>query len=63
MDAVRCQKCGDVRWSFLGSVARKPCRMCGGRMVPERRHPHRGPETLETERRRRELPHPTEPAR
>ena len=57
MEAIRCKECEDVRWSFMGFAARDPgeCALCGGEMVPERRHPHRGPERLRTERREPEV--------
>jgi hypothetical protein len=53
MKAMRCKQCEDVRWSFMGLAAHEPrrCTLCGGEMVPERRHPHRGPERLPDERR------------
>jgi hypothetical protein len=43
MDAVRCLACGDTRWTlFPGSLEHQlhePCRVCGGRVAVERRHP------------------------
>ena len=53
MDAMRCTECGDVRWSFTGLAGAREqrCELCGAEMVPERRQPHRGPETLGDERR------------
>jgi hypothetical protein len=54
MDAVRCTQCGDVRWSFRGLPGRREtrCELCGAVMIPERRHPDRGPDTLGAERRK-----------
>ena len=53
MEAMRCTECGDVRWSFRGLTANlhNECELCGAPMKPERRQPHRGPETLHDERR------------
>ena len=53
MDAMRCTQCGDVRWSFTGLRGRRDirCELCGAEMAPERRQPHRGPDTLRDERR------------
>jgi hypothetical protein len=56
MDAVRCTQCGGTRWSLLpGSLdhlLEKPCELCGGERVIERRRPGAGPDTLAIERRR-----------
>ena len=53
MEAMRCEECGDVRWSFLGFASRagETCELCGGEMMAERRKPHRGPMELLAERR------------
>jgi len=53
MEAMRCEECGDVRWSFRGLTASLDtrCELCGAEMKPERRHPHRGPDRLRSERR------------
>ena len=52
MEAMRCEDCGDVRWSFMGFADRQPkCELCGGQMVPERRNPMRPHAPLRTERR------------
>ncbi len=55
MDAVRCVKCGETRWTlFSGSLARllgERCRWCGGEMVVERRRPGTSGHTLVVERR------------
>ena len=53
MEAMRCKECGDVRWSFLGFAGRRDtrCELCGSKMVPERRQPHRAPLNLLAERR------------
>lgn len=62
MFGMRCDGCGEVRWSILGRPADKDvkCPACGEEMVPERRHPgHRAaagePRGLE----RRDAPAPT----
>jgi hypothetical protein len=43
VDAVRCLKCGETRWSlFSGSfehLLAEPCQICGGETVVERRRP------------------------
>jgi hypothetical protein len=43
MQAVRCLKCGETRWSlFSGSfehLLSEPCQVCGGETVVERRRP------------------------
>jgi hypothetical protein len=53
MHAMRCRQCGDVRWSFMRLAIRRDvrCELCGGEMLPERRQPHRGPDSLRAERR------------
>jgi hypothetical protein len=53
MEAIRCNDCGDVRWSFFGRATREPgrCSLCGGEMVTERRMPHHEPFELAKERR------------
>ena len=53
MDAMRCTECGDTRWSITGFGTARPrtCELCGGRLVPERRHPSQGPGQLTRERR------------
>jgi hypothetical protein len=39
---MRCQECGEVRWSILGRAEEiSECPACGGEMVEERRHPGR----------------------
>ena len=50
---MRCKDCGDVRWSFMGfgDTRDATCVLCGGEMASERRHPHRPPAPLVTERR------------
>jgi hypothetical protein len=56
MEAVRCTRCGETRWSLLpGSRTHAldaPCELCGGETVIERRRPGAGPQTLVVERRR-----------
>ena len=45
MDAVRCLKCGETRWTLFGLAetrAETPaCELCGGPTVRERRRPGR----------------------
>jgi hypothetical protein len=41
---VRCENCGEVRWSILGAAARAEdciCQACGKPLSVERRHPGR----------------------
>ena len=56
MEAVRCTRCGETRWSlfpgFLAQALEAPCEVCGGETVVERRRPGAGPQELEVERRR-----------
>ena len=53
MDAVRCLQCGETRWTLLRvptqPVAGRPCELCGGPTVRERRRPgaSRRPPVLE----------------
>jgi hypothetical protein len=55
MEAVRCLKCGETRWTlFRAQVKRppnRPCEACGGPTVIERRHPGASPRPPFTERR------------
>jgi hypothetical protein len=57
MEAVRCTRCGETRWSLFSRAAEEaqgqPCEMCGGPTVPERRRPGAGPPILPAERRSR----------
>jgi hypothetical protein len=43
MDAVRCLRCGETRWSFrsgtLQRLLAEPCESCTGDVVRERRRP------------------------
>ena len=59
MEAVRCTQCGGTRWSLMpGSLTHlleKPCELCGGDRVIERRRPGAGPDQLDIERRRAEI--------
>ena len=43
MFGMRCEECGEVRWSILGrsDESTGSCPICGGEMVEERRHPGR----------------------
>lgn len=53
MFAMRCEQCGEVRWSFV--VRARPddvvCPACGSAMIAERRHPGRQPTPARDERR------------
>jgi hypothetical protein len=57
MDALRCEDCGDTRWSLTGfaprtaQMMRERCELCDGQMVVERRRPNHGPLHLVHERR------------
>ncbi|MCW2991575.1 MAG: hypothetical protein JWM73_2169 [Solirubrobacterales bacterium] len=55
MFGMRCEECGEVRWSIFGRPeedAPVACPACGATMKPERRHPGRRPgEKLDAERR------------
>jgi hypothetical protein len=57
MQAVRCPRCGETRWSLRAELLAKalelPCEMCGGPLVIERRRPGAGPSALPYERRSR----------
>jgi hypothetical protein len=43
MDAVRCLRCGETRWTFrpasLARLLAEPCESCGGPVTRERRKP------------------------
>jgi hypothetical protein len=60
MDAVRCLKCGETRWSlFSGTLEHllsEPCQVCGGETVIERRRPGTSPRRQFVERRDRRFP-------
>lgn len=52
MNGMRCERCGEVRWSIFGRGEKNPdCPCCGERMVPERRYPGRRAARLTGERR------------
>ena len=53
MFGMRCEHCGEVRWSLLGRAkeAACDCPTCGERMTVERRHPGRAKKLLASERR------------
>ena len=55
MEAVRCLRCGETRWTLRPeTLARRlasPCEACGGRVVLERRHPGAAHARLLAERR------------
>jgi hypothetical protein len=57
MEAVRCPRCGETRWSLFSDLLEKaldlPCEICGGPTVIERRRPGAGPHVLPFERRTR----------
>jgi hypothetical protein len=57
MDAVRCLRCGETRWSFLSGTQERllvePCESCGGTVVRERRRPGTQHAALQPERRER----------
>jgi hypothetical protein len=50
---MRCEKCGEVRWSIRPRVQpdEPECPACGATMVPERRRPGRRPALRRVERR------------
>jgi hypothetical protein len=56
MDAVRCTRCGETRWSLsprtMATSLALPCEACGGPTVPERRRPGAGRGVPPRERRR-----------
>jgi hypothetical protein len=52
LQAVRCTRCGDARWSLFSKAdPARPCELCGGEMTVERRSPGSGPRQLLHERR------------
>lgn len=53
MFGLRCDGCGEVRWSILGRPTRDDveCPACGQRMVQERRRPGREARARRVERR------------
>ena len=59
MDAVRCLRCGETRWSFrpetLARRLAEPCEACGGQVALERRHPGAEHSMLIAERRDNDL--------
>ena len=59
MDAVRCLRCGETRWTFRpGQLARllaEPCESCGGPVVRERRKPGSGRGRPRIERRESDM--------
>jgi uncharacterized paraquat-inducible protein A len=56
MFGMRCEECGEVRWSILGRGQEKPveCPACGAEMIDERRHP--GTRSTAREERRDAVP-------
>jgi hypothetical protein len=56
MDAVRCLRCGETRWTLFRGSGRDPCgpcEACGGPTVRERRRPGNTPTRPFVERRDR----------
>lgn len=54
MNGMRCERCGEVRWSIFGrseTTKDTECPCCGARMVPERRYPGRRSARFTVERR------------
>ena len=52
LKAVRCTECGDARWCLFSTAdPERPCQLCGGEMMVERRSPGAGPRKLLRERR------------
>lgn len=52
MFGMRCESCGEVRWSLLDrGVLPAECPSCGAAMVEERRHPGRQRMSRPVERR------------
>ena len=55
MFGMRCEECGEVRWSIFAPAAEQPkpeCPVCGAQMTTERRHPgHRPAAAAQAERR------------
>jgi uncharacterized protein (DUF983 family) len=62
MFGLRCDECGEVRWSLFGSFddVDRTCPACGVQMREERRHPGRSSVRVETERRERPAFEPRE---
>jgi hypothetical protein len=60
MDAVRCVRCGETRWSLFSGTFQQllsePCQVCGGETVVERRRPGTASRTPFVERRDRRFP-------
>lgn len=55
MFGMRCEQCGEVRWSIFALPEEKEpeCPACGAQMTVERRHPRRRQRVLSAERRDR----------
>ena len=60
MEAVRCLRCGETRWTLFASAVNRPteepCEACGGPTVVERRRPGAAPRKPFVERRDRMVP-------
>ena len=58
MFGMRCDDCGEVRWSFLGRFEEvdRTCPVCGAQMSEERRHPGRSSTRWEKDERREHAP-------
>lgn len=54
MFGMRCEECGEVRWSIFGREEDKSaeCPACGAEMTAERRYPGRRSGRVATEERR-----------
>ncbi len=56
MEAVRCTRCGETRWSLmpdaLTHLLAAPCELCGAETTIERRRPGAGHGPVDVERRR-----------
>lgn len=55
MFGMRCEQCGEVRWSIFALPEEKEseCPACGAQMTVERRHPRHQQQVLSAERRDR----------
>jgi ribosomal protein S27E len=56
MYGLRCEDCGEVRWSILGRAADgAACPACGAPMIEERRRPGRHPAAAADDAERRDV--------
>lgn len=60
MFGMRCEECGEVRWSIFGREEDKSaeCPACGGEMTAERRYPGRAGSRFTAEERRERVAPP-----